>query len=226
MAQRPIFIPRISGPQLVEEAIVEFKWHAGMAASQKQKSVEELHHSAGEALCLRNILEVSTKSKDSLGRALSAFNLELDAQLGTHISVEVAYQASKVFDNGGPYIDILEKNSYEAKADVRLKTSGQLIRFSYRGDIWPLQPPTAFYDWLYIKALVANNALSCEVQEWDAFTDIEFNPKKSLNCQARSVALFCSVAKRGQLDAVLKCPVSFRDSVYGVNFKSGQTQLF
>lgn len=226
MANRPVFIPRLSSLQLVEEVSVEFKWHAGMAASQKQKSVDELHHSARAALGLAGILEVSTKSKESLGRALSAFNLEMQGCEGGQISVEVTYQASKVFEMGGPFIDLLDRNSYEAKSDERLKNSGQLLHFSNRGDFWPLQPPTAFYDWLYISALVSNTALSNAVKEWDAFTDIEFNPKRSLNCQARSVALFCSLNKRGLLVDALKSPDGFRTTVYGTSFKNGQTQLF
>lgn len=226
MANRPIFIPQSSTLSLVEEVSVEFKWHAGMAASQKQKSVDELHQSARETLGLASILEVSTKSRESLGRALSAFNLEKQVHGGVNISVEATYQASKVFELGGPFIDLLEKDSYAAKTDERLKKSGLLLRFSNKGEIWPLLPPTAFYDWLYITTLVSNTALSNAVKDWGAFTDIEFNPKKSLNCQARSVALYCSLTKRGLLDAALKCPDSFRDAVYGINLKNGQTQLF
>ncbi|WP_413680488.1 DUF6977 family protein [Psychrobacter sp. I-STPA6b] len=30
---------------------------------------------------------------------------------------------------------------------------------------------------------------------YDAFTDIEFNPKKSINCQVHAVALFCALLK-------------------------------
>ena len=41
------------------------------------------------------------------------------------------------------------------------------------------------------------------------FTDIEFNPRRSINCQARSAALFLSLMKRGALDAALQSPSSF-----------------
>ena len=37
--------------------------------------------------------------------------------------------------------------------------------------------------------------------EFDAFTDIEFNPNKSLNCQARAAALFVAMKKLGRLEA-------------------------
>ena len=32
--------------------------------------------------------------------------------------------------------------------------------------------------------------------KFDAFTDIEFNPKKSFNCQAKSAAIFTSCIKQ------------------------------
>jgi len=34
---------------------------------------------------------------------------------------------------------------------------------------------------------------------YDTFTDIEFNPKRSFNCQARSCALFVALARKGLL---------------------------
>ena len=32
---------------------------------------------------------------------------------------------------------------------------------------------------------------------YDAFTDIEFNPDKSLNCQARAAAMFVALNREG-----------------------------
>ena len=42
-----------------------------------------------------------------------------------------------------------------------------------------------------------------------AFSDIEFNPDKSINCQAYSVALFCALYKRGILRDVLSSQQDF-----------------
>lgn len=53
-----------------------------------------------------------------------------------------------------------------------------------------MEPQTAFYDWLYLNALAVNPALAEPLLDYEAFTDIEFNPEKSLNCQARSAALY------------------------------------
>ena len=49
---------------------------------------------------------------------------------------------------------------------------------------------------------------------FDAFTDIEFNPQKSLNCQAEAVALFVSLKKNNLLQKVLKNKDDFMQTVY------------
>ena len=45
--------------------------------------------------------------------------------------------------------------------------------------------------------------------KYAGFTDVEFNPHRSINCQARSAALFLSLMKRGQLDEALQSPCDF-----------------
>jgi hypothetical protein len=45
------------------------------------------------------------------------------------------------------------------------------------------------------------------------FTDIEFNPQRSINCQARSAALFLSLMKRGDLESALHTPTAFNDTL-------------
>ena len=56
-----------------------------------------------------------------------------------------------------------------------------------------------FYDFLYINALISNPDLCERVMGYDTFTDIEFNPKKSLNCQARAMAIFVILKKNNLL---------------------------
>jgi hypothetical protein len=164
---------------------------------------------ARQLLGVSNPLEVSSKSPDELGVRLSSFNLKFTTERGRTLTVEAAFQGSKVFARGGPYRDIFDMAPRDAKRDIRLKDSGALVAFSFFGSVWPLEPRTAFYDWLYINALVKNEDLASEVLRYDAFTDIEFNPEKSVNCQARSVALYCSMVRIGQLDALRK-PEIFR----------------
>ena len=203
MAERPICIPQDSGNLLVKTAMVEFKFHSGFAKVQKQKSIAELHQAARAKFNLNKILEVSSKSEEPLGVALSAFNLMInDEKAGQTYSVECAFQSSKVFKNGGPYVDLLNVSSREAKKDERLKESGALVAFQFKGTNWLLEPKTAFYDWLYINALNQNRQFHELLLNYQAFTDIEFNPKKSINCQAYSVALFVALARRNLLDQI------------------------
>src|SRR5439155_15438469 len=118
------------------------------------------------------------------------FNLTVVLTGGVAVSVEVAFQAAKEFESGGPFPDLLAMSPWEVKRDPRLRTSGRLRSFRYDNDVWDLEPKSAFYDWLYLKALAGRSDLGTEVIRYKGCTDIEFNPQKSINCQARSVALF------------------------------------
>ena len=199
MAKRPIFIPKTNGNTLVDIKEIEFSWFAGMSLVQKQKSIRSLHEAYISQHSTVKILEVSSKSEIELGTKLSAFNLMFNTISGKSISVESIFQASKVFSEGGPYKDIMQMSSRDAKRDERLKNSGNLIAFEYKNMHWELEPKTAFYDWIYLNTLNLNENLKQQMLIYDAFTDIEFNPKKSINCQAYSAALFVSLTKRNLL---------------------------
>lgn len=204
MAHRPIFVPMLDSKRFVLERYVDFQWHSGFAKSQKQKSIRALHEMAKRDYGVTNPLEVSSKSEDPLGVALSSFNLVFTTQKGRTLTVEAAFQGSKVFEHGGPFLDILEMRPIDAKRDLRLRESGQLISFQFFGSEWALEPKTAFYDWLYINALLKNPDLADEVTDRDGFTDIKFNPERSINCQARSVALYCALFHNDKLDFALE----------------------
>lgn len=204
MAVRPIFMPSLDGPELVSTRMLQFQWFPGMAKSQAQKSIDSLHEEAREQLHVDRVLEISSKSRDELGVSLSAFNLMIKTvKQGRQFSLECAFQASKVFEFGGPYKDLLDKSSVEAKKDPRLKESGRLVRFHFYGTDWDLVPRTAFYDWLYINALFKQEDLASHVLSYRAFSDIAFNPEKSVNCQAYAAALYVSLSKRGLLTSDL-----------------------
>jgi hypothetical protein len=214
MAERPIFIPVIEGAALVQTKYVEFQWFPGMAVSQKQKSVDSLHSAACKSPGIGKVLEVSSKSREELGVALSAFNLSFTTVKHSRtFSVECAYQGSKVFERGGPFVDIFGKTSREAKKDERLLSSGRLTGFRFFGIDWELEPLTAFYDWLYINALKKQTGVTEPLLEYSAFTDIEFNPERSINCQAYSVALYMSLHKRNWLDEATSSKEAFLRTV-------------
>ena len=195
MARRPIFIPDSSYPY-VEEKDIEFQWYPGFAKSQAQKSIKSLHQ-ATERSGISPILEISGKSAEYLGVSLSAFNLSIRIE-NDRMSVECAYQGSKVFKKGGPYTDLYSRSSREAKTDPRLRNSGELIAFKFCGEDFPIKPQTGFYNWLYIQALGQNQNLARELKNFQGFSDIAFNPKRSINCQARAAAIFVSLSRHQQ----------------------------
>ncbi|MFZ5988869.1 MAG: DarT1-associated NADAR antitoxin family protein [Bacillota bacterium] len=202
MAKRPVFIANVSISGFVEEKEIDFTWFPGLSLSQKQKSIKSLHDAFNKDYPDFKVLEISSKSLETTGVELSAFNLILSHQ-NKIVSVETAFQSSKVFDLGGPYLDLLNNSAREAKTDERLKSSGKLIYFCFHGQKWSLEPKTAFYDWLYLNAVYHNIELTNKIMEYSAFSDIEFNPKKSINCQARSAALFVSLKRTGLLEKVI-----------------------
>ena len=143
MANRPIFTPDFSGFPYVETVDIEFKWYSGFAQSQMQKTIVSLHEAA-EKQGIAPVLEISRKSASRLGVSLSAFILTLETPRGQKMSVECAYQGSKVFENGGPYHDLYSVSSRSAKTDERLRNSGELIAFNFCGEDFPIEPKTAF----------------------------------------------------------------------------------
>lgn len=206
MASRPIFTPSLNGKLLVCTQYVDFQWYPGMAKSQSQKSIASLHTAAKNQIGVDKILEISSKSPDELGVSLSAFNLMIKTvKHEREFSLECAYQASKVFERGGPFLDLLDVKSIDAKRDPRLNQHGRLIKFRFYGLDWKLEPRTAFYDWLYINALHKKPELAEQVLTYRAFSDIAFNPERSINCQAYAAALYVSLHERGLLtNEVLK----------------------
>ena len=196
MAKRPIFTPDFSGFPYVDTVDIEFKWHPGFAKSQMQKSIASLHEAAEKLKKISPILEISGKSISELGNSLSAFKLLLKTPDGQTMSVECAYQGSKVFENGGPYHELYSASSRAAKTDERLRNSGELVAFNFCGEDFPIEPKTAFYDWLYMTALCQKKTdFMKELEAFQGFSDIVFNPNRSLNCQARAAALFVALSK-------------------------------
>ena len=130
-------------------------------------------------------MEISSKGEVELGNLLSAFNMRTDG-----VYIENIFQSSKRYENGGPYLDLLTVAPKDAKRDERHQTSGRLVAFVRNGEDWPLEPKTAFYDYIYVLAVIENFGRELDLYDYNWFTDIEFNPGKSINCQARAVAIY------------------------------------
>lgn len=105
------------GMRAFEEKLVEFEWFSGMSWQQHQKSslsmlavLEEQGHTPAE---------ISRRSTDrDFGVQLSAFNLKLNS-----VNVENIFQAYKKFNDGGPYLDLLNVDPKSAKNDCRIQSS-------------------------------------------------------------------------------------------------------
>ena len=208
-ATRPVFMVRNDRPYFNETAIT-FPFFPGLSAAQKKRNVVSLHESFADCFPGKPILEISSKSLQPEGEPLSAFFLKkFVPSLGKSVPVECVYQGSKVFSDGGPYTDLYTATARAAKKDERLKSSGALIGFEFEGKRFPIKPTTLFYDYIYINALLENPDLAEKALAFDAFTDIEFNPKTGIACQARSVAKFVSIKRAGLIDRV-RDPETFR----------------
>lgn len=213
MANRPVFTIKTESP-FYEKVDVNFKYYSGFAEVQKRKSINSLHEAFLKNQPNKKVLEISSKSENLLGVKLSAFNLMIETKSKKKYSLEVVFQSSKVFEEGGPYLDLLDKTSKEAKRDVRLKESGKLKYFDYFGKKFGLNPQTYFYNWLYVNTVNLNKHLGDALVEYDSFTDIEFNPNRSINCQAMAAAIYVSLRKQGLLDKALESKEKFLDIVY------------
>ena len=200
MSTRPVYMPKLSRPFYTVENF-EFDWAAGQAAAQKKKNSSTLQSLWKEKHPEGKILEVSTKSDDPTGVKLSPFNLTRRLpSLRKEFPVENIYQSSKTFRHGGPYVDLLGVTPSKALADPRLLDSGDLVSFTMEKEQYPVNPNFLFYQWLYLTALLENPGLADKVKKTDAFCDIEFNPDKGTNNQARACAVFNSLARLNLLE--------------------------
>lgn len=229
MAERPIFVPSPETPDLVKEILCDLDWNSGFAPIQKKKNVAALHASAAER-GFSPLLEVSTKSDSPLGQHLSAFNLKVRTWEFGDIPMELAFQGSKVFERGGPYSELYTIGEpRDARRDPRLHQSGQLVGFNFEGTSFPLEPKTAFYDWLYINAIAPSWKQFSALKQFAGFTDIEFNPSRSINCQARSCALFVTLVLKGVLKTAIASPDAFlevlSESTYRPHLKEQATRV-
>lgn len=210
MATRPAWT--VKNGKVIREDF-DFTWNGGFAVTQKQKNINALHRAIQEAKG-EKALEVSSKSTAPLGRELSAFSLKLSG-----VYLENIFQAAKKYENGGPYVDLLDVSPKDAKRDERHKTSGHLIAFVREGETWPLEPKTAFYDFVYASAIVGKYGHYLELSEYQWFTDIEFNPKRSVNCQARALAIYKLIKQETRFEVLdnMEAWISFhKEKIKGV----------
>jgi len=93
-------------------------------------------------------------------------------------------------------VDSLHRSFLSAHPGARMLevSGGSPLVLGAELSVFRLEPRTFLYDWLYVSALAGRPELVNELEHRAAFTDIEFNPKRSINCQAHLVALFQGLA--------------------------------
>lgn len=214
MAVRPVFF---GNEHEFSRKMIDFKYYNGFSIQQKQKSIDSLHREFLDLHPEYKVLEVSTKSTEELGVQCSAFNLMLTLNKGEKFSVEQVFQCSKVFKKQGHQLLLLQSMDSKSikKRIQQINSEDELVGFRFFTKDFPLEPKTYFYNWLYINTLVQNKELSKAILEYDAFTDIEFNPNKSINCQAEACSIYISLVKKGKLEEALKSKEDFLEIVYG-----------
>jgi hypothetical protein len=223
LAVRLCFISTPDYKKAFDELVIEFKYFTGFAITQKQKSIKSMHDEITKRFPDLDVLEVSTKSLQPIGVKLSAFKLMYyDENTRKEYPIENVFQSSKVFEGGGPYRELLYVPPKDAKRSEKLRQSGQMTHFEHNNQKWGLEPKSLFYDWIYMKAVSQKYDMVKEIINYNAFTDIEFNHKKSLNCQARSAAIFVSLYNNNLLESALQ-DINVLKSAYG--YKGGRENL-
>ncbi len=212
MAVRPVFIPQGKYPWY-SEVNVEFHYAAGFALVQRQKNINAIHDGFRRIYPDTPVLEASSKSASELGKSLSPFYLQTELN-GKFYPVENVFQASKVFQGGGPFRQLLDVEPVKAKTTSITKTHGAILYYVYEGNNYPIDPKGWFYDWLYMKALKADPGLASQALDYGAFTDIAFNPKTGTTCQAKCLAIYKGLSEKKKLDEALSSIPSFLKIVF------------
>lgn len=178
MAIRPMYIATFDLYNPVLKKDIDFKWVSGQSFKKKIERRDSLKEAISKEYDASKLLEVSTKSDKDIGIKLSALNLKITTKSGNKYTVEYIYQTSKIIENG------------------------KFIGYKFGKDEFDKDPYGFFYDYLYMCALLQNEELIDQIKKYNLFVDIEFNPNRSLNTQARAAALFRTLLENDKLDVI------------------------
>lgn len=166
MANRPIYISTGDINNPFTEDSISFEWKAGYSYANKCKRRDNLKKEIAKKYDIDKWLEVSSISDKDTGRRLSALNLMLTLTNGNKYSVESIYQSSKVYNDN------------------------HITGFKFNNTVFENNPYGMYYDYIYMVALYQNKDYHKIIDDYYLFTDLFFNPNKSLNTQARAIAIF------------------------------------
>ena len=143
----------------------------------------------------RSILEISSRSTETIGRQLSAMQLTVEGPDGGRSRVEVAYQEAKDYGEG-PAVEGNPMDGFAAKRADKARRQGELLIGFTRDDLfWPASGGTTFYDWLWIQAALqlGPHSVTELLSDWTGFSDMFHHGAgtngKPLACQAKSAAI-------------------------------------
>ncbi len=204
MAYIEVFVPTFVVPQSAEKELVTFcDVDISFEKPVQDCSIPSLHQDAtypfrelfGVAVPahVKKVLEISYKSNTDLGSQASASELMVQLPNMPRSSVESLYRKSMVFGAGGPGREIYEKKLIDVKRSIRLADRGKLIGFQCLDEHWGLED--GFYSWLYLCGLMKNRKIAEALMEYEAFTDITFNPHQANHSAAHSAALYVAAMK-------------------------------
>ena len=121
MAVRKVYLPLTEYPY-AKEVSITFPWSNGSKQQNVQAVLDTFHDVYPEVPAL----EVSLASAQPEG--IGAAAMKLPFRLGSseqEVPVGIVYEASKVFENGGPYPDLLQCSHQKVLKDARLQKSGR-----------------------------------------------------------------------------------------------------
>lgn len=216
MAKRLYFIPKRSFQGLIVEKIVDFTEVRGDKESSVVKTMENMHHVIRANETGGKILEVSPYGSN-IGQMLTPWQLTLKTKSGVSYPVAAIYESSKVFERGGPYEDLKDKNQDELQKDERLTQSGDLMGYHFEEEAFTTTPRHKFFDYLYIRALKDREDLQEELLKADIVTDVTYQMNAMHLSPARSVSYFISLYRENLLDKVLSSSEEF-DKMYLMTF--------
>lgn len=174
-----------------KEIPVEFEWVSGLNLKRKQMNITKLHDKVQSVFPNIKLLEISSKSMQSLGVKLAALNLKMYLPpIEKRVSVENIYQGSKVFFDCEDLTDLYNVEPIKAKKDPRITSHKCPDHYSFNGTRYNVDSHGSFYNTIYLQALEQNRGLANSLLQYDSFTDIELNPEKSNCCQAKAAAIY------------------------------------
>lgn len=212
MATRTICFP-ISGYPYCREQPVTFTWIKG----SKRQNIRAVHDAVHITDPDVSILEISSASVQPEGEAVSSLRLLLHLDsVAQDVPISTVFEAAKVFEHGGPFADLLTCEPPKVHKDTRLRTSGELLRYSLEGNEYPTEPyMDSFFEWLYCRALKQFPEKAAKLSRYNAFSDIAAaaDSKKYYGDSSRAAAIYVGLAAAGKLSCIDSYEL-FIDEVY------------